>query len=326
LVWTSFEPSDDDSAAEPSHISTQDAQAVHHRGLRTPVLKVPNIPIPKWVSIGFLGVVLLIAGLLAFQRSPVRVEGYLDDEKMIGYTGGQGREDPDNVGVAINWRHGEADPAIVQERMEHYVQVSRKLGKELLQSNVNRFYVGVVFRDYFSPQDFEQFVAETGIQVRNYALRGALPGVDPSVRWSFFGGPSNGKLVDPKGLEKIRDNLQRSARNLKADRIAAQRTGDPDAEGMDELSKDEFKSIPVGENDVVLNGIYTFEAVTDAEGYRKIRQHPRVYHVDITATWVYEQVKDQISWEKFFDGVFNLGGYNTFGDMERMGLDKFKAK
>jgi len=174
-------------------------------------MKMPNIPIPKWVSIGFLAVILLIAGLLAFQRSPVRVEGYLDDEKMIWYTGGQGREDPDNVGVAINWRHGEADPAIVQERMEHYVQVSRKLGKELLQSNVNRFYVGVVFRDYVSPEDFEQFVADTGIQVRNYALRGALPGVDPSVRWSFFGGPSDGKLVDPKGLENSRQSPEQRA-------------------------------------------------------------------------------------------------------------------
>jgi hypothetical protein len=303
----------------------------------------------------------LLGYSLAFQRSPVRVEGYLDDEKTIWYTGGQGREDPDNVGVAINWRHGQADPAIVQERMEHYVQVSRKIGKELLQSNVNRFYVGVVLRDYVSPEDFEQIVTETGIQVRIYALRGTLPGVDPSVRWSFFGGPSDGKLVlhhceiagcccvarrsltphervrptqfhvgrvlvDPKGLGRVRADLQRSARNLKADRIAAQRTGDPDAEGREELSKDEFKNIPVGENDAVLNGIYTFEAVTDAEGYRKIRQHPRVYHVDVTATWAYEQVKDQISWEKFFDGVFNLGGYNTFEDMERMGLDKFKEK
>lgn len=287
---------------------------------------MPNIPLPKWVSIGFMGVILLIAGLLAFQRSPVRVEGYLDDEKMIWYTGGQGREDPDNVGVAINWDHGETDPTRLDERMKHYVQVSNKLGKQLLKQNVNQFYVGVVFRDYVSLADFEQIVAETGMQVRNYALRGTLPGIDPSVRWSFFGGPSDGKLVDPKGLEKVRDNLQSSARNLKADRIAAQRTGDPDAEGSEELSVDEFKNISVGENDAVLNGVYTFEAVTDAEGYRKIRQHPRVYHVDVTATWAYQQVKDQITWKKFFDGVFNLGGYNTFSDMERMGLENFKEK
>lgn len=289
-------------------------------------MKMPNVPLPKWVGIGFLGVILVLAGLLAFQRGPVGVEGYLDDEKMIWYTGGQGREDPDNVGVVINWRHGEADPAIVKERMEHYVKVSNKLGKQLLKQNVNQFYVGVVFRDYVSPADFEQIVAETGMQVRNYALRGTLPGVDPSVRWSFFGGPSDGKLIDPKGLEKLQNALQSDVRNRKADQIAVQRTGDPDAEGSEELSKDEFKNISVGENDAVLNGIYTFEATTDAEGYRKIRQHPRVYHVDVTATWAYEQVKDQISWEKFFDGVFNLGGYNTFGDMEKMGLDKFQAK
>lgn len=287
---------------------------------------MPNIPLPKWVRIGFLGVILLIAGLLAFQRSPVRVEGYLDDEKMIWYTGGQEREDPDNVGVAINWHHGETDPTKLHERLKHYVQVSSKLGKQLLKQNVNQFYVGVVFSDYVSPADFEQIVAETGMQARNYALRGTLPGVDPSVRWSFFGGPSNGKLIAPKGLEKLQNALQSDVRNRKADQIAVQRTGDPDAEGSEELSKDEFKNITVAENDAVLNGIYTFEAVTDADGYRKIRQHPRVYHVDVTATWVYEQIKDQISWEKFFDGVFNLGGYNTFGDMEKMGLDKFKEK
>jgi len=125
---------------------------------------------------------------------------------------------------------------------------------------------------------------------------------------------------------KIRDNLQSSARNLKADRIAAQRTGDPDAEGSEELSKDEFKNIPVGENDVLLNGIYTFEAVTDAAGYRKIRNDPRVYHVDVTATWVYQEIKDKITWDKFFGEAFNLTGYNTFWYMEDMGLDKFLFK
>jgi hypothetical protein len=250
----------------------------------------------------------------------------LDDEKMVWYIGGQGREDPDNVGVAINWRHGEADPAIVKERMEHYVKVSNKLGKQLLKQNVNQFYVGVVFRDYVSPADFAQIVTETRMQVQNFEVRGTLPGVDDTVRHTFFGGPSGNKIIDPHALENAKEQLKYHARNIKADRIAVQRTGDPDAEGMEELSKDEFKSISVGENDTILNGIYTFEGVTDAEGYRKIRNHPRVYHVDVTATWVYEQVKDQITWNKFFDGVFNLGGYNTFWYMEKMGLDKFKEK
>lgn len=288
-------------------------------------MKMPII-VPKWVSIGFLGMILLLVGLLAFQRGPVIVEGYLDDEKMIWYSGGQGREDSDNVGVAVNWRHGESDLVNVKERIEHYVQVSNKVGKQMLKQNVNQFYVGVVFRDYVSPVDFEQIVAETGMQVQNFEVRGTLPGVDDTVRHTFFGGPSGNTSIDPHALDNAKEQLKYHARNIIADRIAAQRTGDPDAEGMEELSKDEFKSISVGENDVVLNGIYTFEAVTDAEGYRKLRQDPRVYHVDVTATWAYEQVRDQITWEKFFGGAFNLTGYNTFWYMENMGLDQFQSK
>lgn len=280
----------------------------------------------KWVLLSLGGGILLLAGLFAFQRSPVQIEGYLDEEKTIWYTAGEGSEDPDNTGVAINWQHGETDLEKIHVKMDHYVDVSRKVGKELLKQNVNRFYIGVVFRHYVSLDEFEQIANETGVQIQNFAVRGTLPNVDPTVRYSFFGGPAGDKIFDKKSTERALEQLKHSARDRKADQLAAQRTGDPDAEGEDEFTPEEINAIPLTENDVVLNGIYTFEAITDAGGYRRIRNHPSVYHVDVTATWVYEQIKDRITWEKFFERAFNLTGYHTFWDMENIGLDKFKEK
>ena len=275
------------------------------------------------VAMMFAGI-LFFAGLLAFQRNPVSVEGYLDEERTIRYVGGQGREDPDNTGVAINWQQGETDPTKIQAKMEHYVEASRKVGKELLKKGVKRFYLGVVFRRYVAPEEFVQIVRETDMQVQNYAVRGTLPEIDPTMRYSFFGGPSEHALIETRAIENALAQMKHSAKESKADKLAAQRTGNPDAEGDEEFTPEEIRDIPLNENDVVLNGVYTFEAITDAEGYRKIRNHPAVYHVDVTATYVYEQIKDRVSWENFFERAFNLTGYHTFWDMENIGLDKFQ--
>jgi hypothetical protein len=90
------------------------------------------------------------------------------------------------------------------------------------------------------------------------------------------------------------------------------------------LSDEEFQAIEISDEDAVLNGVYTFEAETDAEGYQKLRENPLVYHIDVTATLVFQKLKEYgVKWADFAEDL-DPSDYDTFWDMENIGLDKFQ--
>ncbi|MBI4762590.1 MAG: hypothetical protein HY780_15410 [Chloroflexi bacterium] len=275
-------------------------------------------------TITILLLAVAVAGLIAFQKgSRTSVEGYLDKEQKILYTGGLLPESADSWHTSVYWRR--AYPT--QADIDYYVATSRQVGKQLLDEGVGQFYVGVTLRDYLPLDKFDQFANELGIEVKDFDVRATFPSLDPGERITFFGGPaSNGKLNDPTAIEYIKSSLKRQVREKKADKLAVKKTGNPDAEAMEELEPDEIKAVTVDDSEYVLNGAYAIAGVVDAKGYRRLLKDKRVYNVDVTATVVYQRLKGGgMSWKDFADKV-QLIGYVIFWDMENMGLDKFQAK
>lgn len=200
------------------------------------------------------------------------------------------------------------------------------MGKQLLDEGVDQFFVGVTLRNYIPLEEFDQFADEMGIQVKDTYIRATFPALDPKEKITFAGVPANGKLNDPASIEYMKASLKRQAREKKADKVAIKKTGNPDADAMEELEPDEIKAITVDDSDYALNGVYAIAGVVDAKGYRRLLKDKRVYNVDVTANVVYQQLKGGgMSWKDFADKV-QLIGYVIFWDMEKMGLDKFQAK
>lgn len=273
------------------------------------------------ILLGLLGVVIM--GLVAFQRSPntVQVEGYLDPEQKIYYVAGEMPDSPAGFFfVEPNWH---SSPTTIED-IEYYVQASHDVGQQLLDEGVQDFYVGVTLRNYMAPDDLDELASNLGLKVTDFVLRATYPNFEFEPPLSIFGAPVAGKILKSDTRDSILQTLRNAAREKKADRIAAQRTGELDADWADTLEPEEFKAITVSENDYVLNGVFTFEAVTNREGYQRLLQDQRVYHVDVTATLVYQQLKELgVGWEEFIARP-NLGDYDPFAYMEFMGLEKFK--
>jgi hypothetical protein len=274
------------------------------------------------ITILLLGTVA-VAGFIGFQRgSRTTVEGYLDAEEKIAYAGGLLADTADNWHTTLNWSGNYP----TQETIDHYVETSRQVGKQLLNEGVDRFYVGVTLRNYIPLEAFDQFADEMGVQVKDTYIRGTFPTLDPTEKITFAGVPASGKLNDPETIERLKASLKSHAREMKADKLAVKKTGNPDADPMEELEPDEVKAITADESDFVLNGVYAIAGVVDAKGYRRLLKDKRVYNVDVTATVVYQRLKGGgMSWKDFADKV-QLIGYVIFWDMENMGLDKFQAK
>lgn len=278
------------------------------------------------ISMRFIAVLLFgviaIAALIAFQKgSRTTVEGYLDAEQKISYAGGLLANTADDWHTTVNWSSNYP----TQETMDHYVETSRQVGKQLLAEGVDRFVVGVTLRNYIPMEEFDQFAEEMGVQVRDTYIRGTFPGLDPTEKFTFAGVSPSGKLNDAETIQRLKQDLKSHARELQADKLAVKKTGNPDADPMEELEPDEIKAITVDESDFVLNGVYSFAGTVDAKGYHRLLKDKRVYNVDITANVVYQRLKDGgLSWKDFADKV-QLIGYVIFWDMENMGLDNFKA-
>lgn len=204
---------------------------------------------------------IAIGGLIAFQKgSRTPVEGYLDAEQKIFYTGGLLPDSADDWHTSVYWSGNYP----TQETIDHYVTTSRQVGKQLLDEGVDHFYVGVTLRNYMSFEEFEQSAEKMGIQVKDMNVRATFPTLDPKERITFAGRPPGGKSVDPAAVEYMKASLKSHAREKNADKLAAKKTGNPDAEGMEDLEPDEIKAITVEGSDYVLNGIYSFAGIVDA--------------------------------------------------------------
>jgi hypothetical protein len=279
--------------------------------------------IPSRLMIILLVGVIAIGGLFAFQKgSRTTVEGYLDAEQKISYAGGLLANTADDWHTTVNWRR--AYPK--QEDLEYYVSTSRQVGKQLLDEGVDQFFVGVTLRDYIPLEEFDQFADEMGVQVKDTYIRGTFPTLDPTEKFTFAGVPPSGKFNDAETIQRFKADLKSHARDLKADKLAIEKSGNPDADVMEELEPEQVKAITVDDSDFVLNGVYAIAGVVDAKGYRRLLKDKRVYNVDVTANVVFEQLKDGgMSWKDFADKV-QLIGYVIFWDMEKMGLDKFQTE
>jgi hypothetical protein len=275
------------------------------------------------ITMLLLGIGIVLA-ILAFQRQPsnLEVKGYLDSEQRIYYVGGI-VEGTDNTFFAERAWH---KSPTTREEIDYYVQASREAGQKLLAQGENDFYVGVTFRQYLSPEEFESFASSVGANVTYFTLRATFPKLDPKTRVTIWGSPSGDRIINPDSLSRQMDELRFQAREKKADQVAVARSGDPDAEWIDVLETEEFKAITVVDNDAVLNGVISFEALTDAKGYQQFLQDPRVFHVDVTANMVYDQLKDKgITWKAYVK-TLNLGDFDPFWSMETLGLRKFQVK
>ncbi|MDL1897569.1 hypothetical protein FBQ82_14990 [Anaerolineae bacterium CFX7] len=269
---------------------------------------------------------LLVLGVISFQQtqSDIRVEGFLDAGHKISYGGGTIADTQGQYYAIPRWH----DNQISKEEIDAYVEASNKAGDALVQQGIKKFYVGVTFRRYLSPEEFELLVKETGVKAKNYMLRATFPKIAPKERVGMFGRAAENSVINPKALERAKSELMHQARELKADQIARAKKSDPqeDEDWQDVLTQEEFKAIEISEENAVLNGVFTFEAETDAEGYQRLRKHALVYHVDVTAVLVFQQLKDyRVKWVDFVDDL-DLSDYDTFWDMENIGLDKFRAK
>ncbi len=264
----------------------------------------------------------MLLGILAFQRQPsnLQVKGYLDAEQRIYYVGGI-VEGTDNTFFAERVWH---KSPTTREEIDYYVQASRTAGQKLLEQGENDFYVGVTFRRYLSPEEFETFASNAGAKVTWFTLRATFPQIDPKERVTIWGSPSGDRVINPDSLSRQIDELRFQAKEKKADQVAAARSGDPDADWADVLETDEFKAITVADNDAVLNGVISFEAITDAKGYRQLLQDSRVFHVDVTANLVYDQLKAKGITRQEYMKTLNLGDFDPFWSMEELGLDKFQ--
>lgn len=275
----------------------------------------------KSVLIVFIVVVSSFLGLFAFQRGTddITINGYLDPAQRIKYAGGTVPGSDNIYFVELLWH---SSPT-TKDAIDYYVQASHDVGQELLDSGVNKFYLGVTLRDYIPAEEFEGFVSQLDVDVKEFGLRATFPD-DPKDRYTVSGRPVGEHIIDPERLQSFAEGLKSQARVKKADKIAVERTNDPETSWADVLEPEEFKSISVPDDAVVINGVYTFEAVTDADGYRRLLADPHVYHIDVTATLVYQQLKDQgVKWADFIQ-VPNLGDYDPFWAMETIGLDKFR--
>ncbi len=269
---------------------------------------------------------LLVGGILGFQQTPpdLKVEGFFGDQKKIPYFGGTVAKTPGFYYAIPGW-HGHG---VTREEIDAYVAASNAAAQDLLRQGVKKFYVGVTFRRYLSPAEFESLVRETRVDAKHYVLRATFPKIDPTEKVSLFGSSEAGNLISPEKLKRAQESLHYQARELRANKIADAKKSDPndDEDWQDVLTNDEFKAIDVAEDDAALNGVYTFSGVTDARGYERLRAHPLVYHVDVTANLVFQQLKEKgVKWSDFAEDL-DLSDYDTFWDMEVIGLDKFQAK
>lgn len=277
----------------------------------------------KIVVLGIVTIAMFL-GILAFQRQPsnLEVKGYLDSGQKIYYVGGIVEGTNNTFFAERAWHKSPTS----REEIDYYVQASREAGQKLLEQGENDFYVGVTFRRYLSPEEFETFASNVGAKVTHFTLRARFPNLDPKTRVTIWGSPSADRIINPDALNRQMDELRFQAKEKKADQVAAARSGDPDAEWIDVLETEEFKAITVADNDAVMNGVISFEALTDAKGYRQLLRDPRVFHVDVTANLVYDQIKDKgITWQEFVK-TLNLGDFDPFWSMETLGLRKFQAK
>jgi len=277
----------------------------------------------KIVILGIVATAMLL-GILAFQRQPTNLEvkGYLDSAQRIYYVGGVWEGTDDTFFVERAWHKSPT----TRDEIDYYVQASREVGQKLLEQGENDFYVGVTFRRYLSPEEFETFASNVGAKVTHFTLRASFPNLDPKTRVTIWGRPSGDRIINPDSLGRQMDELRFQAKEKKADQVAAARSGDPDVEWIDVLETEEFKAITVADNDAVLNGVISFEALTDAKGYQQLLQDPRVFHVDVTANLVFDQLKQKgITWQEFVK-TLNLGDFDPFWSMETLGLRKFQAK
>lgn len=266
----------------------------------------------------------MLLGILAFQRQPgnLEVKGYLDPEQRIYYVGGVWEGTDNTFFVERAWHKSPT----TREEIDYYVQASREAGQKLLDKGEGDFYVGVTFRHYLSPEEFETFASTVGAKVTRFTLRATFPQIAPKERVTIWGFPSKEKIINHDTLNQQLDELRFQAREKKADQVAVARSGDPDAEWVDVLETEEFKAITVADNDAVLNGVISFEALTDAKGYQQLLQDPRVFHVDVTANLVYDQLKGKgITWKEYVK-TLNLGDFDPFWSMETIGLRKFQVK
>jgi hypothetical protein len=279
--------------------------------------------IPVRLGAILLVAVIAVAGFIGFQKgSRTTVEGYLDAEQKIAYAGGLLADTADNWHTTVNWSGNYP----TQADLEYYVSTSRQVGKQLLDEGVDQFVVGVTLRHYIPLEEFDQFANEMGVQVKGSYISGTFPTLDPKEKLTFAGVPASGKFNDVETIQRLKADLKSHARELKADKLAVKKTGNPDADPMEELEPDEIKAITVDDSEYVLNGVYAFSGIVDAKGYHRLLKDKRVYNVDVTANVVYQRLKaGGLSWDHFADKV-QLIGYKTFADMERIGLDKFQAK
>lgn len=283
--------------------------------ITTPFMKITFI-------LGFA--LVLVVGVLNFQQaqSDIKVEGFLDAAQKISYGGGTVADSYKQYYAVARW-HGNH---VSREEIDYYVTSSNQAGQELIKQGVKKFYVGVTFRRYLSPEEFEQLVKDTGVESKKYILRATFPKIDPKVRVGLFGRSRADLIIDPKAIERAQKSLRQQAHERKADQIAAAKKSGPedDEDWQDVLTDEEFKAIEIAEDDAVLNGVFTFEAVTDIEGYQKLRANPLVYHVDVTAVLVFQQLKEHgVKWADYVDDL-DLSDPDPFVNMERIGLDEFR--
>ncbi|MDL1897352.1 hypothetical protein FBQ82_13890, partial [Anaerolineae bacterium CFX7] len=153
---------------------------------------------------------LIVSAILGFQQTPpdLKVEGFFGDQKKIPYFGGTVAKTPGYYYAIPGW-HGNG---VTLEEIDAYVAASNAAARDLIRQGVKKFYVGVSFRRYLSPAEFESLVKETGVDAKHYVLRATFPKIDPTEKVSLFGSPNAGSLISPEKVKRAQESLHYQAR------------------------------------------------------------------------------------------------------------------
>lgn len=233
------------------------------------------------VSLATIAVGLLSRVFPSEARSVI-VRDYLDVEKTILYIG-----NVDNSGAPFGVVMYDASSP---EALHHYVEASRARGRELIDSGVRELYVWVTFRHPLDLSTFEDWVRQSGLDVKRYSLRALGQKGD---RIGISGGPERGTLIPPHQLDQAVCDIQ-----------------------VHENGKAELK------------GVFEVSGVVSAEGYQKLVQDPHVFLVDVTGSLIYldRTFKNEthMDWEEFVARFQIEGGPGyPFWYMEELGLERF---
>ena len=222
------------------------------------------------------------------------------NQSVAGFGGIQGYLDTDKQTILyfINLEDGVSPVIMVASRepktpddLRYYAQTSQTRGEALLQSGVNNLYVWVTFRRVLSIEEFKDFVAQYGLDVKHYTIRAYGEKGD---RITIEGGPQDGVIV-PAMYDRV------------------------------------IESVQVHENGKAqIGGVFDVKALVQSSAYRKLLVDSRVFIVDVTATLAYQELVSRkitsMTWAEYANRVQLGMTYGPFWNMEKLGLDKFASQ